>query len=53
MDNIIINELSKEVIRNLMGTSVSASFVSSNLKISEEVISKFMNRELTDWRECK
>ncbi|ADR18111.1 IS256-like element ISCni1 family transposase [Calditerrivibrio nitroreducens] len=37
-----------EVIRNLMGTSVSASFVSSNLEISEEVISKFMNRELTE-----
>lgn len=37
-----------EVIKNLLGSSVSASFVSANSEIPEEVINKFINREFTE-----
>ena len=37
-----------EVIKNLVGSSVSASFVSTNLEISEDVINKFVNRTFTE-----
>ncbi|MCB4205610.1 IS256 family transposase [Deferribacterales bacterium Es71-Z0220] len=37
-----------DVIRNLVGSSVSASFVSSSLEIPEEVINKFINRNFTE-----
>ena len=37
-----------EVIKHLFGTSVSSSFVSSNLNIAEEVIEKFKTRKLAE-----
>ena len=36
-----------EVIKHLFGTSVSSSFVSSNLNIPEEIIEEFKNKKLT------
>ena len=37
-----------EVVKNLFGSSVSSSFISSNLNIPEDVIERFKNRELTE-----
>jgi putative transposase len=37
-----------EVVKNLFGSSVSSSFISSNLNILEEVIERFKNRELIE-----
>ena len=37
-----------DVIKNLVGISVSASFVSSNLEIPEDIIDKFVNRTFTE-----
>jgi transposase-like protein len=36
-----------DVIKNLVGSSISASFVSANLEIPEDVIDKFRNRTFT------
>jgi len=37
-----------DVIKNLIGSSISASYVSSKVKIAEEVIDKFINRKLVE-----
>jgi transposase-like protein len=37
-----------DVIKNLVGSTISASYVSANLKIPDEIIDKFINRKLTE-----
>ena len=41
-----------DVIKNLVGSSVSASFISANLEISEGIIDKFINRTFTKGVPC-